>query len=294
VKVPFPRACALLVLLASAGPALAQVLLPPADIPNVPSARRHQVAPRPIDPTPDPQFEPGMLDEPDEAPQPPPQQPMRPSRNDWNRPVERQTLPPPDGTLPQQPASQPLPQQPLPQQAVPQRALPPAPGQSPAASRQQAPRPNAAAPGAGAASAPGIQTETPPSPAGNVPPGSEDFVVVAPPAQRIENRTATFNGLDKITGRIIVFDAGIGETVQFGALQVTPRACYTRPPNETPNTVGFLEVDEITLQGATRRIFTGWMFSASPGLHAVEHAIYDIWLVDCKQAPPNLEAQTRK
>ena len=78
--------------------------------------------------------------------------------------------------------------------------------------------------------------------------------------------------------------SAIGETVQFGALQVTPRACYTRPPTETPLTDGFVEVDEVTLQGEVRRIFTGWMFTASPGLHAVEHAIYDVWLTDCKGA----------
>ncbi|NJO54510.1 MAG: DUF2155 domain-containing protein [Bacteroidales bacterium] len=118
---------------------------------------------------------------------------------------------------------------PQPTQAQPSQSLPP-----------QAPRPGPAPQPA----TPSIQTQTPPSPAGAVPPGSEDFVVVAPPAQRIENRTATFNGLDKITGRIIVFDAAIGETVQFGALQVTARACYTRPPTEAPNTTGFVEVDE--------------------------------------------------
>ena len=77
----------------------------------------------------------------------------------------------------------------------------------------------------------------------------------------------------------------INETVRFGALEVTPRACYTRPPTETPNTDGFVEVDELTLQGELRRIFTGWMFAASPGLNAVEHPIYDIWLTDCKGAP---------
>src|SRR5262249_57029123 len=69
---------------------------------------------------------------------------------------------------------------------------------------------------------------------------------------------------------------------EFGAIQVTARACYSRPPTETPLTDGFVEVDEVTLQGEVRRIFTGWMFAASPGLHAVEHAIYDVWLVDCK------------
>ena len=82
------------------------------------------------------------------------------------------------------------------------------------------------------------------------------------------------------------FDAAIGETVQFGALQVTARACYSRPPTETPLTDGFVEVDEVTLQGEVRRIFTGWMFAASPGLHAVEHPIYDVWLTDCKGGAP--------
>jgi hypothetical protein len=70
--------------------------------------------------------------------------------------------------------------------------------------------------------------------------------------------------------------------VQFGALQVTPRVCYSRPPTETPNTDAFVEVDEVTLQGEIKRIFTGWMFAASPGLHAVEHPIYDVWLTECK------------
>jgi hypothetical protein len=107
-------------------------------------------------------------------------------------------------------------------------------------------------------------------------------VVTAPPVRRITNPTAVFNGLDKITGRITAFDSAIGETVQFGALQVTARACYSRPPTETPLTDGFVEVDEVTLQGDVRRIFTGWMFAASPGLHGVEHAVYDVWLVDCK------------
>ncbi len=79
--------------------------------------------------------------------------------------------------------------------------------------------------------------------------------------------------------------------MQFGALQVTPRICYTRPPTETPNTDAFIEVDEVTLQGEVKRIFTGWMFASSPGLHAVEHPIYDVWLTDCKNpvvatAPP--------
>ncbi|MBN9670446.1 DUF2155 domain-containing protein [Labrenzia aggregata] len=103
-------------------------------------------------------------------------------------------------------------------------------------------------------------------------------------AEKIENPVAVFSGLDKITGRIISFDVYIGETVQFGALQVTPRVCHTRPQTESPLTTGFVQVDEITLNNEVRRIFSGWMYAASPGLHAVEHPVYDIWLTDCKLA----------
>jgi hypothetical protein len=117
-----------------------------------------------------------------------------------------------------------------------------------------------------------------------------DQVVAEPPSQKIANTSALFSGLDKITGRIINFDVAIGETVQFGALQVTPRACYTRPPTETANTDAFVEVDEVTLQGEVKRIFTGWMFAASPGLHGVEHAIYDVWLTNCKGAAQTVTA----
>ncbi len=114
----------------------------------------------------------------------------------------------------------------------------------------------------------------------SVQPGDE--IVTEMPAVKIPNPTAVFAGLDKITGRITTFDAGVNETVQFGALQVKPRVCYTRPATESTATDGFVEVSEVTLQGDVKRIFSGWMFAASPGLHAVEHPIYDVWLTGCK------------
>jgi hypothetical protein len=101
-------------------------------------------------------------------------------------------------------------------------------------------------------------------------------------ADRIKHPTAMFEGLDKITGRIISFEVAMDETVQFGSLQVTPRICYTRPPTETPRTDVFVEVDEVTDKRAFNRLFNGWMFAASPGLHGIEHPVYDIWLTDCK------------
>ncbi len=99
---------------------------------------------------------------------------------------------------------------------------------------------------------------------------------------RIKHPIAVFSGLDKITGRIISFEVSMDETVQFGSLQITERACYTRPATEAPQTTSFLEVDEIDASKNYKRIFSGWMFAASPGLHALEHPVYDVWLVDCK------------
>ena len=157
----------------------------------------------------------------------------------------------------------------------------------------------------GAAPQPGPPGQRQPKGGASVPqtpaslqPGDE--VVTEPPAQKIVNKKASFSGLDKITGRIINFDEDIGETVQFGALRVKTNACYTRPATEAANTDAFVEVDEITLQGEVKRIFSGWMYAASPGLHGVEHPIYDIWLTDCKgpdttivTAAPTEAAETR-
>jgi len=101
-------------------------------------------------------------------------------------------------------------------------------------------------------------------------------------ADKISHPTAVFDGLDKITGRIISFEVAINETVQFGALQITPRVCYSRPLTEAPQTDAFAQVDEIDEEKKLKRIFSGWMFADSPGLHGIEHPIFDIWLTGCK------------
>ena len=100
--------------------------------------------------------------------------------------------------------------------------------------------------------------------------------------ERLDNRVAIFSALDKVTATIKTLEIPINETKQFGALKVTPRVCYSRPQTEQPKTTSFVEVDEVGLEGTEKRIFTGWMFAQSPGLNAVEHPIYDIWLSDCK------------
>ncbi len=116
-----------------------------------------------------------------------------------------------------------------------------------------------------------------------LPPDPDEKPIVNEGPTRLSNPVAEFTGIDKITGRIITFDVYVNETVQFGALQVTPRVCYSRPDSKQPKTDSFVEVDEITLDRKIRRIFTGYMFAESPGLNAVEHPVYDVWLKSCKQ-----------
>ena len=111
-------------------------------------------------------------------------------------------------------------------------------------------------------------------------------------ADRIANPIAVFSGLDKITGFTTSFEVKIDEQKQFGQLLVRPRVCYSRPPTEEPKTTSFVEVREIEPDQATKPIFTGWMFAESPGLNAVEHPVFDVWLTGCRDpnaAPPTVE-----
>jgi hypothetical protein len=195
-----------------------------------------------------------------------------------NRPPPGQGVPAP-GSVQSQPLAPPPGTTVIPQNTQPGIAVaPPQPGQGVAV----APPGGNALPGLppGQRQPKGAPGSSVPGSPATLQPGDE--VVAEPPAQKIVNKKASFSGLDKVTGRIINFEEDIGETVQFGALRVKTSACYTRPATEAANTDAFVEVDEITLQGEVKRIFSGWMYAASPGLHGVEHPIYDIWLVDCK------------
>jgi hypothetical protein len=111
-------------------------------------------------------------------------------------------------------------------------------------------------------------------------------------ADKIQNPIAVFAALDKVTGRISHLEIPINQTVQFGALKVTPRVCDSRPPTEPPHTSSFVEVDETKLTGEVQRIFTGWMFAESPGLHAVEHPVFDVWLTSCKTSAPEAPSES--
>ncbi|MCP4327405.1 MAG: DUF2155 domain-containing protein [Alphaproteobacteria bacterium] len=91
-------------------------------------------------------------------------------------------------------------------------------------------------------------------------------------------------GLDKITARVSTIEAPVNETTEFGSLHITPRACDKRPPEEPPESAAFVEISD-TKPGQERvDLFSGWMFASSPGLSALEHPVYVVWVLDCKNA----------
>jgi hypothetical protein len=106
------------------------------------------------------------------------------------------------------------------------------------------------------------------------------FAIVIPPAAARE--IAVLQGLDKVTARVSTFDAPIDEAVRFGSLEITARTCRKRPPEETPESAAYLEIRDIKPGEAAVAVFTGWMFASSPALNALEHPVYDVWVIDCK------------
>ncbi|MEM7225775.1 MAG: DUF2155 domain-containing protein [Pseudomonadota bacterium] len=94
--------------------------------------------------------------------------------------------------------------------------------------------------------------------------------------------TAVLQGLDKITARISTFEAPVGDAVRFGSLEIVARACHKRPPEEPPESAAFLEIVDVRPDSPAVPLFTGWMFASSPSISAVEHAVYDVWVIDCK------------
>jgi hypothetical protein len=96
--------------------------------------------------------------------------------------------------------------------------------------------------------------------------------------------TAILQGLDKVTARVWTIEAPIGQTVRFGTLEIVARTCDKRPPEEQPESAAFVEIREVRPGESPENLFSGWMFASSPALSALEHPVYDVWVVDCKNA----------
>ncbi len=95
---------------------------------------------------------------------------------------------------------------------------------------------------------------------------------------------AVLQGLNKITARVSEIEAPIEEVVRFGTLEITARTCYKAPPEEPPESASFLEIVDVKPGEPPVQLFSGWMFASSPALSALEHPVYDIWVLDCREA----------
>ncbi|WP_207478219.1 DUF2155 domain-containing protein [Arenibaculum pallidiluteum] len=101
-------------------------------------------------------------------------------------------------------------------------------------------------------------------------------------AEPMENhQVAVLQALDKVTARVRALEVPVGTAARFGALSVVVRACKKNPPIEAPEAAAFLEIDEVRPDEPPQAAFRGWMFASSPALSALEHPVYDIWVVDC-------------
>jgi hypothetical protein len=105
-------------------------------------------------------------------------------------------------------------------------------------------------------------------------------------ADMIPEPLAQLQGLDKITARVSQFNAPVGETVRFGTLSIIVRDCRRSPPEERPENAAFVEIYESRPGEEKERLFSGWMFSSSPALSALEHPVYDVNLLECTGAAP--------
>jgi len=130
----------------------------------------------------------------------------------------------------------------------------------------------------------------PPEPSPRTPPPPAE---PPPPAQSLKTPVVVgvvLGGLDKIAARTARFEANINEQVFYNTLIVTARTCKTRPPEEPPESAAYVDIQERKPDGTTANIFSGWMFASSPALNALEHPVYDIWVISCKTVPPDTAA----
>ncbi len=97
---------------------------------------------------------------------------------------------------------------------------------------------------------------------------------------------AILGALNKITGTTDLFRVPVGFSVNFDTLRIGVRTCRKTPPEELPEVVTFLEIDERREdeagEVAFERRYQGFMFKSSPAVGAMEHPVYDVWVVDCQ------------
>jgi hypothetical protein len=103
-----------------------------------------------------------------------------------------------------------------------------------------------------------------------------------PQEQWVPRQTAELQALDKVTARISRMQARVGQPARFGSLTITVRACHARPPDEVPDAAIWMEITDSRPPANGGAVFRGWMFANAPGVHMLEHPVYDIRALDCQ------------
>ncbi len=88
--------------------------------------------------------------------------------------------------------------------------------------------------------------------------------------------------LDKVTARVSQLTLGKGEKGRLGTLEIIMHHCDRTAPTETPESTALLEIGENLNTPSFRHVFYGWMFASSPAVNPLQHAVYDIWVLECK------------
>jgi len=151
-------------------------------------------------------------------------------------------------------------------------------------------QPAAPQPAPGTQPAPQVLPNTPqpsqPPPGSQPAPGSQPSQGTLPPPGPPQNAVLELKALDKITGKATLLMAPLNKPVRYETLTVTARTCYSTPPSETPETSAFLQIEDRRPDQPERRVFSGWMYASSPGLNALQHPLYDVWVISCITSTP--------
>ena len=113
----------------------------------------------------------------------------------------------------------------------------------------------------------------------------------AAPLPNIKGTAVQLRALDKVTARTFDYTVELGDSLEFGSLTIHARHCEKTPPTELPETYAFLQIDDRRLDAQAQdsepeRIFSGWMFASRPAVSALDHRVYDVWVIGCKTPEP--------
>jgi hypothetical protein len=106
-------------------------------------------------------------------------------------------------------------------------------------------------------------------------------------AENLKGNAVVLRTLDKVTATTKDYTVRIGDELKYGSLTVAVKHCEKKPPEEVPETYAFLQIDDLKLdgkgdKGEQERVFSGWMMASNPAISALDHGVYDVWVIDCK------------